>query len=106
MRKARTVVDFRTAALALAILMLPAAPQAGERERNAMREAVQRGEIRPLAEILAAIRDKLPGEVVGVEIERKRERWLYELRVVDRQGRLFEVHVDARNAVIERTREK
>jgi uncharacterized membrane protein YkoI len=75
-------------------------------EHDAMRHAVERGEIRSLAEILAALRGKLPGEVAGVEIERKNGRWLYEFRVVDNKGRLFEVYVDARTAVIERMKEK
>ena len=68
--------------------------------------SVERGEIRPLADILAAIRDKLPGEVAGVEVERKDGRWVYEFRVVDGKGRLFEVYVDAHNAKIERIQEK
>ena len=75
-------------------------------ERDDMRHAVERGEIRSLAEILAALRGKLPGEVAGVEIERKNGRWFYEFRVIDNKGRLFEVYVDARTAVIERMKEK
>ena len=30
--------------------------------------------------------DKLPGEIVGTEIERKKGRWMYEFRVVDDRG--------------------
>lgn len=75
-------------------------------DHDAVRQAVERGDIRPLAEILAAVRGQLPGDVVGVEIEQKNGRWLYEFRVVDRRGRLFEVYVDARTARIERIKEK
>ena len=71
-----------------------------------MHEAVERGEVRSLADILTALRDKLPGEVVGVEIEREEGHWMYEFLVVDNQGRLFEVYVDARTAAIERVKEK
>jgi len=98
-----------TAVLALAALptiMAPSATRADESERDAVRHAVQRGEIRSLADILAAVRGNLPGEVVGVEVERKDGRWLYEFRVVDDKGRLFEVYVDAKTATIERTKEK
>ena len=49
---------------------------------------------------------KLPGEVAGVEIERERGRWLYEFRVVDAKGRLYEVYIDAGTGEIERIREK
>lgn len=75
-------------------------------DQDAVRLAVERGEIRPLAEILTALRGKLPGDVVGVEVEQKKGRWLYEFRVVDPRGRLLEVYVDARNAEIDRTKEK
>jgi uncharacterized membrane protein YkoI len=93
------------AAAALTAMAVPAA-RADEHEQDEFHEAVERGDIRSLADILSAIRDKLPGEVVGVEVEHKEGRWLYEFRVVDREGRLFEVYVDARTAAVERTREK
>jgi uncharacterized membrane protein YkoI len=93
------------AALMLAV-SVPLAVRADEHERDEMRHLVERGEIRPLSEILSVIREKLPGDVVGVEIERKNGRWLYEFRVVDPQGRLFEAHVDARSAAVERIKEK
>jgi uncharacterized membrane protein YkoI len=76
------------------------------RDHDEIREAVERGDARPLTEILAAVRARLPGEVVGVRIEHKDGRWLYEFRVVDRKGRLVDVHVDARTAEIERIQEK
>jgi len=94
--------------LAALLAFGPGLTPAGARDRDhdAVRRAVERGDIRPLAEILAAVRGQLPGEVVGVEIEQKNGRWLYEFRVVDRSGRLFEVYVDARTAKIERIKEK
>lgn len=58
------------------------------------REAVERVEMRPLAEILTLLRKEVPGEVVGVEVERERGVWIYELKVVDSAGRLREVYVD------------
>ena len=67
---------------------------------------MERGEIKALADILNAIRSKLPGDVVGVEIEQKKGRWFYEFRVADTKGRLFEVHVDAHSGVIDRIKEK
>jgi uncharacterized membrane protein YkoI len=108
-KKRRNTMSLKTAAAVLAIAAVlaavaPAALRADERDD--MRHAVERGEIRSLADILAALRGKLPGEVAGVEIERKNGRWLYEFRVVDEKGRLFEVYVDARTATIERTKEK
>jgi uncharacterized membrane protein YkoI len=78
----------------------------GRHDHDEARRAVERGEIRPLAELLTKIRDKLPGEITGVEIERHDDRWLYEFLVVDKAGRLLEVYVDALSGDIRQTREK
>ena len=75
-------------------------------DHDAVRLAVERGEIRSLADILTQTRDKLAGQIAGVEIERKAGRWLYELRVVSQQGQLLKVYVDARTGEIERIKEK
>jgi uncharacterized membrane protein YkoI len=99
----------RALALLLALGWLAGAPaRADERrhDQDLARQAVERGEIKTLAAILQAIRSELPGEVVGVEIEQKKGRWFYELRVADKRGRLFEIYVDARSGTIERVKEK
>ena len=76
------------------------------RDHDVARQAVERGEIKPLVEILQAVRDQLPGEVANVKIEREGGRLVYELRIVGTQGRIFEVHVDAATGKIDHTREK
>lgn len=83
-----------------------AARERGDDRRDAVRRAVEAGEIRPLADILNAIRAKVAGDIAGIEIEREDGRWRYEFRVIDGQGRVLEVYVDARTGEIERTREK
>ena len=83
-----------------------AASDHDDRRHDAVRHAVEAGEIRSLADIMADVRGKLPGEIAGVEIERKNGRWLYEFRVIDARGRLFEVYIDARDGTIQRVKEK
>jgi uncharacterized membrane protein YkoI len=111
------ILRFRAAAFGLgaAMALLQAGPVLADphipgdqhdHDHDAARRAVQRGEIRPLAELLTIVRDKLPGEITGVELERDRGRWLYEFRVIDKAGRLFEVYVDAENGDIKKTKEK
>jgi uncharacterized membrane protein YkoI len=92
--------------IASAAVLSIAAALAESHDQDAARKAVESGEIRPLTDILAAVRGKLPGEVVGVEIERKKDRWLYEFRVLDAKGNLFEVYVDAHMVEIDQTKEK
>ncbi|RDV05623.1 PepSY domain-containing protein [Undibacter mobilis] len=99
-----------TTAVIAAALLVAAPPAQGrdrdDRQREDIRRAVEAGEIRSLADIIAGVRSQLPGEIAGVEIERKHDRWLYEFRVIDARGRLFEVYIDARNGTIERVKEK
>jgi uncharacterized membrane protein YkoI len=83
----------------------------GARERDhhrqdQLREAVERGEIKPLSDVLRLVKPKLPGEVVGVEAEHKADGWTYELRILDAQGRVFDAQVDAATATITGIEEK
>jgi uncharacterized membrane protein YkoI len=79
----------------------------GERyDHDAVRAAVEGGEIKPLAQLLDQVKGKLPGEITGVEVERKHGLWVYEFRVIDKEGRLFDVYVDAQSGEIKSTKEK
>lgn len=62
--------------------------------------AVRRGEMRPLAEIEDAVRGKLPGEVLKVEVEREDGEWIYEFKTIDPRGRRSDVYVDAKTGKI------
>lgn len=108
MRLSLRFATFMVLATGAAMALLPIPAQAGDHDTDykAVRQAVESGEIRSLTDILAAIRTKLPGDVVGVEVEHKHGHWHYEFRVADKQGRLFEVYVNARTAAIERIKEK
>ncbi|WP_456656526.1 PepSY domain-containing protein [Bradyrhizobium sp. JR3.5] len=69
--------------------------------REAVRRVVEAGEVLPLSKILEKIRVRVPGDITGIEINREEGRWHYELRVIDRGGRVLEVHVDAHSGNIE-----
>lgn len=94
--------------LAASLLVSPAVAPAvfADSKHDRLRQAVERGEVRSLATILASIKEKLPGEVTGIEAEQKKGRWFYELIVVDPKGKLFEVYVDAQSGEIERIKVK
>jgi uncharacterized membrane protein YkoI len=62
--------------------------------------ALEQGQVRPLADILADIGDQLDGDVVSVEFERSGNRYIYEFKVVTADGSLREVFVDAASAEI------
>lgn len=102
----RAPAAVRALALAMAALVVPATLPGHAHDHDEARRAVAAGEARPLNEILKIVRDQLPGEIVRVKFERKNGVWVYEFRAVDREGRLFEVYVDARTAEIQRVKEK
>ena len=85
-----------------------AAPSSGlvwadrDRDHDQARRAVEHGEALPLFDILARVRSQLGGEVVGVSFKRRRDRWVYEFKVVGPGGQLTEIYVDAASAILKR----
>jgi uncharacterized membrane protein YkoI len=70
------------------------------RDHDRARAALERGEVRPIGEVLAAAAAAVPGDVVEVELERERGRWVYELKVIAPDGRVIEVLMDAASASV------
>lgn len=77
-----------------------AVPARAEDDQDRARTALERGEVRPLGEVLAAARAAVPGDVVDVRLRRKKDRWRYELKVLTPAGKRREVEVDARTLAI------
>jgi uncharacterized membrane protein YkoI len=63
-------------------------------------EALQRGEVLPLDKVLAGLGQRHPGELIGVELERREGRWIYEVRLIDGSGRLIDLDIDARTGKV------
>lgn len=74
--------------------------------RDALREAVEHGEAKPLIEVVEIVRAHHKGEIVGVEVKRETSGWIYDVRVADPEGRLVDVYVDAATGRILKTEEK
>ena len=80
---------------ALAALLL-AAPAAWAGEQDQVRDAVSRGQYKPLAGIVAELGKRHPGRVLDVETKRGPQGELrYEITIADPQGRKHELLVDA-----------
>ena len=71
-----------------------------QREQDAIREALQRGETLPLVRILGIAQQAVPGDVIEVELERKRDALVYEIKVLTPSGRVREIKVDARTGTV------
>lgn len=66
------------------------------------RAALQAGEILPLPVLLERVAREQPGQVLEVELERDHEdgRWLYELKLLQPEGRVVKLKVDARTGAV------
>ncbi len=60
------------------------------------RRAVERGELLPLATILGSAAQTHPGRVLDVELEHDDGRYLYEIDVLLKDGRVVELTYDGR----------
>lgn len=63
-------------------------------------ELLRIGEILPLEKILAITREQVQGRVLEVELEHEDKLLIYELEVLDKQGIVWEVKVNATTGII------
>jgi uncharacterized membrane protein YkoI len=61
------------------------------------RRLKQAGQIMPLEAILETVRERYPGRVLEVELERESEGYIYEIEILDRSGEVWELEIDAVN---------
>ena len=71
-----------------------------KREQDCALNALSGGEIRPLTEVLAVAKEKLPGEVIKVELEREDGVWVYEVKVLTTSGRRREIEINAKTLAV------
>lgn len=66
------------------------------------REAVRRGEILPITRILPIVQQRVPGNVIEIELDSHDDgrRIEYEIKVLTAAGRVIEVKVNARTGQI------
>lgn len=84
----------RRSTAALAAILLQGCATA---EPEAMRAALERGEIRPIAEIIALAEARYWGRVIEAELEPLGLAWAYEISILPPRGSPFEVTLDARS---------
>jgi len=90
----RSVATLVAASL-FALQAVPALADASDQDRA--RQALERGDIRPLDQVLDAARKALPGDVVKIELDHDDGRWIYEIKILTAAGERREVEIDARS---------
>jgi len=99
---------FISAALAAVVVFSACPAAAGDDDhRNAMRLR-RSGEILPLQEVLKRSKRRGGERVLDVELERKRDGYIYEVESLDKKGRVRKDYYDAKtgNRVRSRRRRK
>lgn len=86
-----------SAAAAALLALLQLSPAVAESDQDQARRALERGEIRPLDQVLDAARKALPGDVVKVELDEDDGRWIYEIKILTSGGERREVEIDAKS---------
>lgn len=78
----------------------------GDHDHDRVREAVRAGDVMPLDALRAHLRRSHPGELLELELERDKGRWIYELKLLRPDGRIVKLEVDARSGEVLRERRR
>ena len=91
-------------ALAAAALLAALGTGSGQardgHDHDLARRALEAGEVLPLRTILERIEREYPGQVMEVGLERKDERWIYEIKLLRTGGTLVKLRIDARDGAV------
>lgn len=79
------------------LLTMPASARADDdtHDQEIARQALKEGRIKSLIVITEIVKTKMPGTILGVELDVEDGRLVYEFDIVDPDGKLKEVEVDA-----------
>jgi len=69
-------------------------------DHDRARQALEAGEILPLKTVLEKVGRDAPGQVMEVELERKQDRWIYEIKLLRPGGSLVKLMVNASDGTI------
>ena len=70
------------------------------RDHDLARQGQMQQTMVPLRAIIAGVHQTIPGDIAGIELERRGGNWLYEIKVISPKGVMIEVHIDARTGAI------
>jgi uncharacterized membrane protein YkoI len=88
------------ATLLLGVCALPVAWAGSKDDHERARAAVQAGEVLPLPTLLERLQRTHPGQVLELELDREDGRWIYEIRLLQPDGQLLKLEVDASTAQV------
>jgi len=93
----RPIDIFRPLLLAICLALVGAGHVQADDDHEQARNLREAGEILPLETIIAKVHASGLGRVLEVELKTEHGRYVYEIEVIDRQGRVMELLFDARS---------
>lgn len=87
-------------------LAQPSAWGSDSRDHERARAAVEAGQVLPLPTLLERLRRTHPGQVLELELERDDGRWIYEIKLLQANGQLLKLDVDAATAQVLQVKRK
>ncbi|HWU64216.1 MAG TPA: PepSY domain-containing protein [Ensifer sp.] len=70
---------------------------------DAIQRGVESGTVKPLSELKAIVAEQFPGDIVRIEPRVRHGDFTYEFKVLRADGRIVEIHMDARTGRILKT---
>lgn len=77
-----------------------------EDDHDKARKALESGQVLPLQQILQKISKDYPVQVIEVELERKSNGWIYEIKQLSTDGSLSKLEVDAKTGIVLKQKSK
>ena len=75
-------------------------------DHDLARQALQSGQVWPLRTVLERLERHAPGQVLEVELENESGQWVYEVKVLQSDGRVVKLLLDARDARVLKRRQR
>lgn len=73
---------------------------ADDDDLDRLHDAVRRNEAMPLSMLLDQVNRAFPGDIIGIEIDEDDGKFIYEFKVLQANGRLLEIEMDAKDGAI------
>ncbi|WP_170314671.1 PepSY domain-containing protein [Aquibium carbonis] len=88
------------ASVLLLVLILPASALADDDDAQRAWRGTRSGEFLPFARLAEIALGQFPGRIVEAELDDDDGRIIYEIKILQRNGRVLEVEIDARTGRI------
>ena len=86
--------------LLVILLFIPLISLADDIDHDDAYRLQQSGNILPLEEIIEKARQYHDGKILEVELEKKRKAFIYEIKILDREGVLWEIKINATDGTL------